>query len=184
MSFKIQGKEKSMKRIIGVIAMICLTAALVVSCATAPAASEGIQKARSGVPSGALVASATDKNAADSEKAAKLQLIRAITSMTRNMIQAAANAGEISGDISSGLQQGTATALSRSQLNSAIRQGYGEGKGKQFWTVMYMEKADIVAEINRALAAAKQITSGADSFNFNSRIDAEYQAAIARTWSN
>jgi hypothetical protein len=172
-----------MKNIFGVIVAVCLTVAFV-SCASTPPASEGIQNAKNSVPSGALVTSATDKDAAASEKAAKLQLIRAITVMTRNMIQGAANAGEISGDVSSGLLQGTATALSRSQLNSAVRHGYGEGKGKRFWTVMYMKKEDVIAEINTAVNAAKQITPNSGSFTFNSRIEAEYQRAAAQNWSN
>jgi hypothetical protein len=172
-----------MKNIFGVIVAICLTVAFV-SCTSAPPASEGIQNARSGAPSGALVASGTDKDAASAEKAAKLQLIRAMTSMATNMLQEASAAGEISGDAASGLVQGTSTALSRSSMSSAIKQGNGVGKGNVAWAVYYMEKPDVIAELNTAINAAKQITPDSASFTINSRIDAEFQGAIGRNWSN
>jgi hypothetical protein len=160
-------------------------AAFVAGCATAPAASEGIQKARSGAPSGSLVASATGDSAANSERATKEVLARALTTITTSIIRDAATANEINNDVAGELVTRTTNAISRSQFSSAIKQGNGEGKGKQFWTVFYMEKADVVAEINRAVTAAKNdIGASAASFSITSRIDEKYQAAIGRTWSN
>jgi hypothetical protein len=173
-----------MKRIIGVFAVICLTAALVVSCASAPSASDGIQKARSSAPSGALVVSATGSDAAAAEKAAKEQLSRALIAITNSIIQEAATANEITSAASGELIQRTSNALTRSSFNTAIKQGSGEGKGKQFWAVFYMEKTDVVAEINRVATGAKSGVAGADNFSINSRIDAKYQSALTRTWSN
>jgi hypothetical protein len=173
-----------MKRTIGVIAVICLTAAFVVSCASAPSASDGIQRARSGAPSGALVASATGSDAAAAEKAAKEQLARALVAISTSIIQDANRAGEINNDVSGELTQRMTNALTRSSLNSAIKQGQGTGKGNVSWAVFYMEKTDVVAEINRSLTAVKTAVPAAASFSINSRVDEKYQAAIGRTWTN
>jgi predicted small secreted protein len=184
MSFKKQDKEKRMKKTIGVIAVICLTAALVAGCVSVPPASEGIQKARSGAPSGSLVASATGSSASASETAAKEQLAKALVAIATSIIQDSNRAGEINNDVSSELTQRMTNALTRSTLNSAIKQGQGTGKGNVSWTVYYMEKMDVVAEINRSLTAVKAAVPGSDSFSITSRIDEKYQAAIGRTWTN
>jgi predicted small secreted protein len=177
-------KENSMKRTIGVIVGVCLMAAFVAGCASAPPASEGIQKARNGAPSGTLVVSATEKDIPFSERAAKEVLARALTTITTSIIRDAATANEITNDAAGELVNRTTNAISRSQFNSAIKQGQGTGKGNVAWTVYYMEKTDVVAEINRAVNAAKQEVPNSANFSINSRIDEKYQAAIGRTWSN
>jgi hypothetical protein len=49
---------------------------------------------------------------------------------------------------------------------------------------MYMDKADVMTEINAAVNAAKKIVPDSDAFSIDSQIEAEYQSAASRTWSN
>lgn len=171
-----------MKNIFGVIAALCVIAVFA-GCVSAPSASDGIQSSRGSAPAGTLVASGTGKDAAAAEKAAKEQLIRAMTSMALSMVQDAATAKEIVGNTNA-LEQAVTTALSRAALNAAVKHGSGEGSGKVFWSVLYMEKAEVLREIDRAVTAAKQSTPGMDTFSTTSRRDATYDRFASRQWGN
>jgi hypothetical protein len=115
---------------------------------------------------------------------AEVQLILAMTFMTQNMIDEAVAAGEIATGAAQALIRDAAAALSKSPLNGAVRHGQGVGQGDIHWTVMYMEKAEVVGEINRALALALLTAPDTEGFSIDSRIDEEFQRAAASEWTN
>jgi hypothetical protein len=172
-----------MKNIIGIIAAVCLAATLF-GCASKPPASEAIENALLNVPLGVLVAITTAWDAATADSEAEVQLIQAMTSMLQNMIDQAVAADEITTDTAQALFSGATRILIISVLDGAVRHNRGVGQGDVYWTVMYMEKTQVVDEISRAVAAAILATTGAESFSIDSRIDEEFQKAIAIKWTN
>jgi len=170
-----------MKRIGAVGALLC-AALVVMGCATGPSPSESMASARRGVPEGTLVSQATGPDAQKAESEAKGALVRAMSSMVKEMADEAVAAGRLQSSVANDFRGRVNLALSRSSLSGAVKQEAG-GKGKEFWAVYYMDKSAVVREITSAVTAAKEVVPAAAAFNLDG-MDKAYVNAIARDWKN
>jgi hypothetical protein len=177
-----------MKKLIVMIA--ALTAALfIVGCAsTGPSASEMMSSAKNSTPPGTLVGQGTAKESSKdastkkSQDNARFQLVRAMSFIVKDLVDDSVASGRLSSGVAEDFRQGINTALSRSILSNAVKQDQGFGAGDTAWTVLYMEKADVLKEINSAVNIAKQ-NFAAGNFNTDG-FDAKYNTYSAREWKN
>jgi len=175
-----------------VLIVALLVALFIVGCAsnapTGPSASELMASAKSNAPDGTLIGqglatgSAKERDATlrKSEQSARLALVKGMVSIVRDLIDESVTAGRLSASVSDEFRQIVTGLLGRSALNSAVKQDQGFGAGDTAWTVYYMEKGEVLKEINNAVNLAKKEVAAAN-FNTNS-FDAKYAAAIAREW--
>jgi len=178
-----------MKRI-GVMSAALCAALVIAGCASLPPASESMASARKSAPDNVLVGMATAKESSaeasvkKAESNAKLQLARGMTSMVRNMIKTDTDAGKLTAAVAPDFQQSVLSQLTKSKLDGASKQGSGSGKGGEGWAVYYLEKADVIKEINDAVRVAKGAIKGSEGFTTDGKIDAEFRTASNRDWKN
>lgn len=170
-------------------AAIC--AALAVSgCGSAPSASDDMEAARRNAPQGVLVGMATakesshDESMIKAEAQARLQLVRAINSIVTKMVRNDAAAGKLEPAVAADFKHGVISKITMSKLDSAVKQGQDVSKEGICWAVFYMEKADVIREINQAVAAVKAAYPAAASFSIEDKIDEEFKNAASREWKN
>ena len=177
-----------MKKLIVMIAAL-LAALFIVSCAsTGPTASEMMSSAKNSAPDGALVGQATakekskDASAKKAEETAKFQLRRAMSFIVKELVDDAVTAGKLSSGVAEDFRQSINVALTRVQLNGAVKQDSGFGAGDTAWAVYYMEREDVRRAVNAAVDAAKK-EHPAGAFNTDG-FNAKYAAAVNREWKN
>jgi len=168
---------------IGVLVAVLCAALVVVGCTSLPSASEGMASAKNKAPEGAVVGQATGSSLKQAEDSAKSQIARAMTFIVKDMVDAAVAAGKIQQTAADDFRAGVNTTMRNSGLPGTQKVESGEGKGKQFYAVYYMEKADVVKVINSAVTAAKAQHPQAASFTTDG-IDAAYRTYSAREWKS
>jgi hypothetical protein len=190
MSFKKYYKECYMKKMVVMIAVLCAALFLAGCVSSAPPASEGMASAKSSAPAGTLVGQATapkgsskDETMKKSETSAKSQLVRAMTFIVKDMVDEAVTAGTVAAAVAEDFRLGINSNLSRSNLNGAVKAGQGEGAGGVWYTVLYMDKAEVVKEINTAVNASKQANPAAGAFTTDN-IDKAFSTYADREWKN
>jgi outer membrane murein-binding lipoprotein Lpp len=189
MSFKKYCKESFMKKMVVIVAALCAVLFLA-GCVSAPPASEGMANAKSSAPAGTLVGQATapkgaskDETMKKSESNAKYQLVRGMSAMVKSMLDEAVAEGRVPSGEADEFFRGVETSLSRAALSSAVKAGQGEGAGGAWFTVLYMDKAEVVKQINTSVNASKQANPGAAAFTTDN-IDNAYNTYAAREWKN
>jgi hypothetical protein len=102
---------------------------------------------------------------------ARAQLVIAMQSMVRGMINDYLAANEIDLSVAIVFQENVAVALSRSQLSNAVIQTeISDGTGG-VWVVMYLSRANVLREINQAQAIARLATPAWVAFDSLARMD-------------
>jgi len=170
-----------MKKFGVMIAAFC-AALLIVGCNSLPPASEGMGSAARNAPEGTLIGQAAGSSAQAAESDAKYQLARAMSFMVKDLVDDSVAANAIEYNAAEAFRQGVNTALGRNSLSAAVKEGSGEGAGKVFWAVYYMEKAEVIKVINQAVTASKSLHPAAADFTIEGRIDRAYATYAAREW--
>ena len=174
-----------MKKLI-VMAAALLAALFIVGCASTggPVASDLMSNAKGDAPDGTLVGQATAGSVQQAEQRAKLQLVKGLAYIAKELIDEQVASGRLSNSVSSDFQTYVNTALTNSSLSSAVKVGSGTDttKEKKAWAVYYLERGDALKEVNAAVTAAKkEVAAG----NFNTdNFNAKFAAAISREWKN
>jgi hypothetical protein len=173
-----------MKKVVVIIAALC-AALVVVGCASAPSASDMMSKAKNSAPSGALVGQATGNTDQKADSDAKYQLVRGMSAMVKDMVDAAvADKTLQAGAPTETFRQGVVTALTRISLSSAKKLGSGQGSGKVYWAVYSMDKSDVTRVLTQAVNASKQLNASASAFTIDKYINAAYANQSGREWKN
>jgi len=174
-----------MKKLMVMIAV--LTAALFIAgCATSgPTVSDKLSEAKSNAPAGVLIGQGSAKEGSKeaAEKKAKdralFALVKGINFIAGDIVDDAVTAGRLTTADATELKQKVSAALTRSALNRAVKVDSGTIGKDEAWAVYYMDKADVLKEIEQAVAASNPPRG----FNTNS-FDAKYPAGAAREWKN
>jgi hypothetical protein len=181
-----------MKKLIVMIAAL-LAALLIAGCASkppaGPSASELMASAANNVPPGVLVGQATatagkDKDAAakKAESNARFQLVRAMSFIAKDLVDDAVSAGKLTSSVAEPFYQSITVALGRSTFRDVVKVDSGFGAGDTAWAVYYLDKANVLKELNQAVNAAKELHA-AGPFNTNG-FDAKYSIYSAREWKS
>ena len=170
-----------MKKIIAVIAALSL-ALFVVGCAStgpSPGMTE-VQNARSNKPSDTLVGVSSNADKAKSENSARSQLIRALSSIAKNIATDYKAAGGAGGDA---LEPEFIQAVARVQL-SGIETAKQHQEKKEWWTVYYLDKVSAQKAIKQAEASAKEKVPAASAFNSDAYFEKAFKDAANREWAS
>jgi len=175
-----------MKKLMVMIAV--LTAALFIAgCATTggPTVSDKLSEAKSNAPAGVLIGQGTAKESSKeaAEKKAKdraiFALVKGMNFIATDIVDDAVTAGRLTTADATTLKQSISSALTRSALNRAVKVDSGTIGKDEAWAVYYLDKADVLREIDAAVAASNPPRG----FNTNS-FDSKYPAAANRDWKN
>jgi hypothetical protein len=187
-------KEIQMKRILGVIAVICAIF-LIVGCASdkpAKAAQGGmptwVNDLRKNAPEDVIVGIGTAKLATVnqsmtvSETRARGQIVRAMNSMVKSMIEDYTVSSEVQPSAAVAFQQQIEVSLAKAQLQGARIVEQNSDQNGQWWTVVYFNRSNTRNEINQAQAAAKLAVPAMLAFNAETRMDEKFEQAAKETW--
>ena len=183
-----------MKKIALVIAVLCLVFGLMGCKSDKPAtAAQGgvptwVQEARKDAPEDVIVGIGTAKLATmnqsmtTSETRARGQVVRAMNSMVRSMVEDYTASSEVEPSAAVAFQQQIETSLAKAQLSGAriVRQDFDQSG--QCWTVVYFNKSNTRSEISQAQAAAKLAVPAMLAFNAEARMDEQFQKAAEEEW--
>lgn len=183
-----------MKRVFGVIALVC-GIFLVVGCATdkpATAAQGGMPSwvldLRRNAPEDVIVGIGTAKLATMSqsmnfsESRARAQIVRAMNSMVKSMIEDYIASSEIDTSAAVAFQQEIEVSLAKAQLQGARIVEQNSDPSGQWWTVVYYSKSNVGRDINQAQAAARLAVPAALAFNAEARMDEKFEQAAREEW--
>jgi len=184
-----------MKRVLGAIAVIGAIF-LVVGCASdkpATSAQGGMPSwvldLRRNAPEDVIVGIGTAKLAtmnssmATSETRARGQIVRAMNSMVKSMVEDYTASSEVDPSAAVAFQQQIEVSLAKAQLVGAvIKEQNSDPQTGQWWTVIYYNIANTKRDINQAQAAAKLAVPAMLAFNAENRMDEKFEQAAKETW--
>ena len=128
-----------------------------------------VKKARDNAPEDVLVGIGTAKLATTnqsmntSESRARDQIVRAMNSIVKNMIEDYTASSEIDTSAAVAFQQQISVALAKATLSGARIVEQDADKQGAWWTVIYYNKSQAGRDINQAQAAVYHIPASADS---------------------
>ena len=149
---------------------------------------EWVLKARRDAPADVIVGIGTAKLAtlnqsmAVSETRARGQVVRAMDSMVRSMVQDYTVANEVDPGIAVAFQQQIETSLARAQLVGARIVEQNSDRDGQWWTVVYFDRAGVDREISQAQAAARLAVPAMLAFRAEERMDEQFRRAAEEEW--
>ena len=180
-----------MKKIIGVILMLCIVMAFV-ACASKPAAKTGTQaserkvpnsfpefvkKAVKNTPEDVLVGIGTAKLASLSQSRtvagtrARTEISRQLNTMIQDMVRDYQASSEVDPAAAISFQENITVALSQTTLTGAAIVDEDGDENGNWWTVVRLSKTDVVREINQAQAAARLAVPAMASFSAEDRMN-------------
>jgi len=183
-----------MKKIAVVIAAFCLVFMLMGCVSDKPATSsqggmpDWVLKARRDAPEDVIVGIGTAKLATmnqsmtTSETRARGQIVRAMNSMVRSMVEDYTASSEVDPSAAVAFQQQIETTLAKAQLSGARVMEQNADTSGQWWTVIYFNRSNAGREINQAQAAAKLAVPAMLAFNAEARMDEQFQKAAEEDW--
>ena len=184
-----------MKKIACVIAALCLFFVLIGCASEKPAtAAQGgmpdwVLKARRDAPENVLVGIGTanlgtaNQSMNTSETRARAQIVRAMNSMVRNMIEDYTASSEVDRDAVVAFQQEITVALAKANVSGArIADQNKDPTSDAWWTVVYFDKSQASREISQAQSAARLAVPAALAFNAEARMDEQFQKAAQEEW--
>ena len=184
-----------MKRVSGVIFVVCLVLFLAGCLTDKPAtAAEGgmpdwVVRARRDAPVGVIVGIGTAKMATKnqsmntSETRAKAQIVRAMQSMVSNMIEDYTVSSEIDPSAAVGFQQEITVALGRATLSGASIAEQNADKDGAWWTIIYFDKSQVSREIGAARAALSTLApSYGAAMLAEERMEEQFKKAAQEDW--
>lgn len=182
-----------MKRVFGLIVIIGVIF-LVVGCASKPATeAQGGMPAwvldlRRDAPEDVIVGIGTAKMATrnqsmnTSEARARGQVVRAMNSMVKSMIEDYTASSEIDTSAAVAFQQEITVSLAKAQLIGARIVAQNSDTSGNWWTVVYFNRSNTRNEINQASAAAKLAVPALLAFNAEARMDEKFEQAAKEEW--
>jgi len=183
-----------MKKFAGVILVVCLIAAFIGCASDKPATGaqggmpDWVLKARRDAPEDVIVGVGTAKLATvsqsmtTSETRARGQVVRAMNSMVRSMVEDYTASSEVEPSAAVAFQQQIETSLAKAQLSGARVVEQNSDPGGQWWTVIYFNKSNAGREISQAQAAAKLAVPAMLAFNAEARMDEQFKKAAEEEW--
>ena len=173
-----------MKKIIGIIAVLCLLLAFF-GCASKPPPSSGIPKeadnARRNAPEDVLVGIGSAKMGTKSqsrtmsETRARAQLSRSLDNVFKNMVRDYTASSEVDPNAALAFQENISVSLSKSNLSGAVTAWEGPDDTGEWWTVMYLSKANVAREISQAQAQARLTVPAMASFDAEQRMNEAFE---------
>ena len=183
-----------MKKTICIIAVLLL-ALVIFGCKTEKPATgaqggmpDWVLKARRDAPEDVIVGIGTarlatvNQSMTTSETRARGQVVRALNSMIRSMVQDYTASSEVDLSAAVAFQQQIETSLARAQLQGARIVEQNSDTTGQWWTVIYFNKSNAGREIDQAQAAAKLAVPAMLAFNAESRMDEQFKRAAEEEW--
>ena len=180
-----------MKKIIGIVFVVCLVAVLF-GCASKPPASSGmppnIVNARRNAPEDVLVGIGNAKmgTVAQSRNVAatraRAEISNSMESLVKNMVRDYTASSEVDPQAAIAFQENITVTLSKSNLSGAVVQFEEPDSDGQWWCVMYLSKANVVKEISQAQATARLKVPAMASFEAENRMNEAFEQAKKEEW--
>jgi hypothetical protein len=182
-----------MKRIC-IIALALLTLLMSVSCGGTPQTKEPdrmvglpdvVRNARKNAPADTLIGIGMAKLASQSqskavaETRARAEISRAMETMVQDMVRDYQASSELEPASALSFQENITVALSKSTLQGAVIQDEDYVDGT-YYVVIYLNKTNVVREINQAQAAAKLAVPAMASFNAEARMNEAFDRENSR----
>jgi len=117
-----------------------------------------------------------------SETRARAQIVRAMDSMVKNMIEDYTASSEVDTSAAISFQQEVTVALGKAQLTGAVIKDQDSDPSGIWWTVIYLSKADVTREISQAQAAARLAVPAAAAFIAEERMEEKFRQAAQEEW--
>jgi len=111
---------------------------------------------------------------------ARAEISRAMGTMMQEMINDSQAGSELDHSAALGFSENTLQALSKATLVGAVIVEEDMDVNGMYWVVIYLNKANVVNEINQAQAAAKLAVPAAHAFDANKRMNEAFDRALAR----
>jgi len=181
-----------MKKIFGVVLLLC--AALVLfGCATKkPPVSGGmpfnVANARRNAPEDVIVGIGNAKAATVAQSRniaatrARAEISNVMDSMVKNMVRDYTASSEVDPQSALAFQENITVTLSKSNISGAVIINEEPDSDGQWWCVMHLSKANLVKEITQAQAAAKLAVPAMSSFDAEKRMDEAFEQARKEGW--
>jgi len=173
-----------MKKIIGITAVLCLILAFF-GCASKPPASNGyppkVANARRDAPEDVLVGIGTAKMGTKAQSMniaqtrARADISNSMDVIVKNMVRDYTASSEVDPNAAIAFQENITVTLSKSDLSGAVIWYEEQEKDGQWWTVMYLSKANVVKEITQAQAAARLRVPAMASFDAEQRMNDAFE---------
>jgi len=175
-----------MKKIFGVVVLLCAVLVLF-GCASKPPASSGmpynIANARRNAPEDVLVGIGNAKMGTVAQSRniaatrARAEISNAMDSMVKNMVRDYTASSEVDPQTAIAFQENITVTLSKSNLSGAVIMNEEPDNSGEWWVVMYLSKANVAKEITQAQAAAKLTVPAMASFDAEKRMDDAFEQA-------
>jgi len=173
-----------MKKIIGIIAVLCLLLAFF-GCKSKPPASSGmppnVANARRNAPEDVLVGIGNAKMGTKAQSRniaatrARAEIANSMNSMVKNMVRDYTGSSEVDPDAALAFQENMTVTLSKSNLAGAVIQFEEPDNYGEWWVVMYLSKANVVKEISQAQAQARLKVGKLASFDAEERMNEGFE---------
>jgi len=109
---------------------------------------------------------------------ARADLSRQMNTMIQDMVVDYQASSELDHSAALAFQENFTMALSKSTLVGSVTAEEDMDSSNNYWVVIYLNKANVVNEINQAQAAAKLAVPAAAAFDANSRMDNAFNKAL------
>ena len=182
-----------MKKVVVGLAVFCVLL-MVVGCAGKPAtAAQGgmpdwVLRARNNAPEDVLVGVGTARLATvnqsmnTSESRARAQIVRAMDSMVRDMINDYTAANEVDPGVAIAFQEQATRSIAQARVSGARIVEQNSDREGAWWTVVYFNRADVSREMSQAQAAARLAVPAAVAFDALERMDNAFDRAAREEW--
>jgi len=173
-----------MRKIIGMIALLCLLLAFS-SCASKPPASSGMPQeaanARRNAPEDVLVGIGNAKMGTVAQSRniaatrARAEISNSMDSLVKNMVRDYTASSEVDPSAALAFQESITVTLSKSDLRGALIYWEGSDRDGMWWCVMYLSKTNVVNEISQAQAVARIAVPKMASFDAEQRMNEAFE---------
>ena len=149
---------------------------------------EWVLKARSDAPEDVIVGIGTAKLATlnqsmtVSETRARGQVVRAMDSMVRGMVQDFTASSEVDPVAVVAFHQQIETSLAKAQLVGSKVVEQNSDLSGHWWTVIYFDREGVVREISQAQAAARLSVPAMLAFRAEEMMDEQFRRAAEEEW--
>lgn len=186
-----------MKKIALTLVAVSALALVIASCGSKPAVGPSapglgmpgwVRELRRNAPEDVLVGIGQAKLATPnlsmttSETRARAEIVRAMNSMVKNMIEDYSAGSELDQSAALSFSQTITTALAKAQLTGAVIKDQDSDESGIWWTVIYLSKSDVTKEINQAQAAAKLAVPAMAAFFAEERMNDRFKEAAEEDW--
>ena len=183
-----------MKKFVTVLFALCLVFVLL-SCASERPASgpqggmpDWVLRARRDAPEDVIVGigsarlATLNQSMTVSETRARGQIVRAMESMVRSMVQDFTASSEVDPSAEVAFQQQIETSLARAQLQGARVIEQNADQNGTWWTVVYYNRAGVGRDVSQAQAAARLAVPAMLAFNAEAMMDEQFRRAAEEEW--